>query len=510
MNFNSAIHPILFAFFPILFLFSNNVSQLKINDLIFSSIIIISITLVVWLIIGRISKNYIKSSLVISIFLILFFSYGRIYSILQDYVITTNLPAIGHAIPLFSFLTLFVIITVLIIKTKKKFNNLTKIINSVAVVIVLISLFNVTSFYLINSSNPQDQIFSDANSLNSKISYPNIYFIILDEYAHSKSLEKFYNFDNTYFINSLEERGFYFPENPTANYPTTTQSMTSMLNMEYVDKNLITDSGPQNYQLFLREITNNNLMQFLKNKGYTIFNYFSGSILTQNIEIADYHLCSTDILIDSQLLVNLLETSMLNPVYVSFFADNDREQRLCILSTLGEPLKTNDPYFVFAHINIPHPPYLFGPNGEFLIPETLDLEGRRDSGRNIDGYIGQLQFVNNQILNIVDKIHENEQKLAIIVILSDHGSRYSVHWDKIYEDGVAPKESVQERLSILNTIYFPDKNYDLIYDNISSVNMFRIILNEYVDGDFEILEDKNYFIVGREPIVFKDVTEFFE
>ena len=142
----SLIHPILFAIFPVIFLFSYNVSQMDLIDIGIPSIILVTITLIGFFIIGGISKNYIKSGLVVSTFLFLFFFYGHFYNILNNVLTESNI-SIGHKIPLIGFAIMFILITIYLVLSKKKFDNLTIIITAIIAVIILISLVSITTYY---------------------------------------------------------------------------------------------------------------------------------------------------------------------------------------------------------------------------------------------------------------------------------------------------------------------------------------------------------------------------
>ena len=90
--------------------------------------------------------------------------------------------------------------------------------------------------------NLMNDIFSDVeervtikNEWQGKENPPDIYYIILDEYPNNESLKKNYGFDNTEFLTFLENSGFYVVNNSFSNYPTTIQSLSSSLNMEYLD-----------------------------------------------------------------------------------------------------------------------------------------------------------------------------------------------------------------------------------------------------------------------------------
>ena len=186
----SVIHPILFAIFPVIFLFSYNVSEMELVDIGIPSIMLATITLIGFAVIGGISKNYIKSGLVVSTFLFLFFFYGHFYNILNNTLVDAGI-SIGHKIPLIGFLVLFIIITIYLIRTKKKFDNLTKIITVIITAMILISLVTIATYYISDTSSVRDDIIdNESNIVISKSTYPNIYYIILDGYGHQKYLLK--------------------------------------------------------------------------------------------------------------------------------------------------------------------------------------------------------------------------------------------------------------------------------------------------------------------------------
>ena len=145
---------------------------------------------------------------------------------------------------------------------------------------------------------------------------------------------------------------------------------------------------------------------------------------------------------------------------------------------------------------------MFGPNGEHVSPSDLTF-GNNKSPKDIEGYIGQLQYVNKKILENVDNILETEKDDTIIVITADHGTRYLLDW----ECPLCSEEAIRERMAIFSAFYFYDKNYEEIDEDITLVNIFRNIFNTYVDGEFEILENQNYFIRNQTSLVFVDVTD---
>ena len=94
-------------------------------------------------------------------------------------------------------------------------------------------------FGINNSVDPEIEYPKDFEMLllpdQEQTNLPDIYYIILDEYAGADSLEKNFNFDNIEFISALSKRGFFMPSNSYSNYPYTLLSIPSILNMQYLN-----------------------------------------------------------------------------------------------------------------------------------------------------------------------------------------------------------------------------------------------------------------------------------
>ena len=66
---------------------------------------------------------------------------------------------------------------------------------------------------------------------------------------------------------------------------------------------------------------------------------------------------------------------------------------------------------------------------------------------------------------------------------------------------------IRERFSPFAAYYLPDLERDVIPADISTVNLFRIILNEYFGAQLPLLENRQYFYKDpRSYYDFEDVT----
>ena len=68
-----------------------------------------------------------------------------------------------------------------------------------------------------------------------------------------------------------------------------------------------------------------------------------------------------------------------------------------------------------------------------------------------------------------------------MIIEGDHGNRYAEWGHPIRE----------KQFMNLDTYYFSDKDYTMLHESISSVNSFRIILNEYVQAGLPLLTNNS-------------------
>ena len=500
------LHPFLFSVFLVIFIYSHNIFVIPVQEIIFPLLSILGITSVSFIILTLALKNARKSGLIVSLYLILFFSFGHVFNIVNDFSIG-EFDIGRYSYLLILYFIIFVIGTIYLLKTKIELNSITKITNVVVITLlavtsvsILITSINEPSFAnedVLQNINLHDvQETSQLQILNKKL--PNVYYIILDEYGSQKSLQQFFNYDNKNFISFLKEKEFFVVENSYANYPTTKLSLGSSMNMKYL--NYLTDSlgiESQNQHILDQIISENFVMQNFKSNGYDIINM--GSLLGPNNEfdVADQNLCEQNYLFDRDSLAReVIETSMVGYLLERMVEDEIREVILCTFDKISE-IKYEKPVFIFAHILLPHPPFIFGPNGENIVPGT-SLNSKVWNPR--DAYIDQLVFANKKTQESIEKILQNENGNAIIILQSDTGSAFDVDWDN------PTREMIIERMSNLNAYYLPDKNYELFYDKLTPVNSFPLIFNSYFNQNYEIVDDKMYWSSGNQPYNFRGVT----
>ena len=305
--------------------------------------------------------------------------------------------------------------------------------------------------------------------------------------------------DNSEFLRSLTDRGFYIADCSESNYLFTSISLTSSLNMDYLPSLSPLFSAENTDEAIVDLYLKNNLVRTtLEELGYTTIAFETGYYWS-SWKDADIYLApnrtNADLIMGSKIneyeamlirstgfLAVLDSSSKLLETYLGdlhFPYSNHINRELYLLETMQEIPAWDAPKFVFAHILIPHYPYVFSAEGEILTdPGYWDNPQDRGTPINteyfLDGYTNQVAFINTQILEVVDSILQRSTNPPIILIQGDTGVQ------------------VTYKQAILNAYYFPDGNYSDLYDTISPVNSFRVVFNQFFGSDYAYLEDVTY------------------
>lgn len=324
--------------------------------------------------------------------------------------------------------------------------------------------------------------------------YPDIYYIILDGYNRQDALNKYLEIDNSEFISFLKNTGFYIGNKSLANYATTRLSLYSSLNMSY-----FTDEQIKNGNLDLLSmngIMNPDIVNRLKKIGYDYHLVSSGTTITDTSPIANYtHSFDWSLkhLPFSYSVENESTRYFFSRTLLRELVPDIADQRLFLFKALENISNKHDaPKFTFCHMLLPHTPYVFDRNGKKSEIRNTTLTHMGNSSNPIqdkEGYSEQIYFLNKRIKKTIEEIIKNSDRHPIIIIQGDHGS-----WNTAYSvnasSGIPEPE---ERMPILNAYYAPRDIKESLYETITPVNTFRVILNKILEENIEALDDASYF-----------------
>ncbi|MCX6654483.1 MAG: hypothetical protein NTY03_05100, partial [Candidatus Bathyarchaeota archaeon] len=278
------------------------------------------------------------------------------------------------------------------------------------------------------------------------------------------------DYDNSEFINYLVDRGFFVADGSRTRNYSTQRALCSYLNMEWLSE-AETDS------IVYQKIENNRVVSFLRTYDYKVVffgNPFSTNRYKFDADVSyDFYTNGSSALV-SEFPRILWNTTMFRPFYdyltQNQFQSTLRRGLLDTLEHLKEMPHMEGPKFVFAHIDCPHEPFVFGPEGEDV--SFMNYTNFEDK----QFYLGQYIFIRREIAKVVEVLLGESSDPPVIVIQSDHGIRAAI----------VPGN---ERWKIFNAYFMPADGGDMLYDTISPVNSFRVIFNQYFNADYPLLED---------------------
>jgi hypothetical protein len=330
---------------------------------------------------------------------------------------------------------------------------------------------------------------------------PDIYYIILDGYGRADMLQTLHGFDNSAFVESLEKRGFVVASNSQSNYARTLLSLSSSLNMQYLDHMSAAMGDSELWWPVSNTLQHSEVRSILESWGYkTVF--FANNSDYSDIRDGDIYEKPFPIQLDNFSGLFLYQTNLgllaeIEPLGIADLSyDTHRQIILHNFERLPKVAAIEGPKYVFAHIIAPHPPYVFDRAGNPMEPDypfTLSVEERK-------GYIEQLQFINLKILETIDGILANSDAPPIIIIQGDHGPGTMTNHN-------SPEHScLYERYSILNAYYLPGVDKMSVPMDLSPVNSFRFLFNTYFDTRLDLLPNRQYFSTSAHFYQFTDVT----
>jgi len=472
------LYPFLFALFPILSLTAYNIRQIFPGEITRPLLFSILFSIIVLGVAYLLTRDSQRSALITVLVTLLFFSYGQIYSSFEGHTFL-GLALFRHRVLLPSFGILGLLGVLWLARTAIKIETFTYGLNLISIFLLIYPTFTIAYTLIQQSITDYSSRKSNTISQQTIDQQPDVYYIILDGYGRQDVLEREYGFDNSEFINALRQRGFYIGECSQSNYGHTLYSLSSSLNYDYLDS-LGTTTEAQRIAV----LKHGAVRSTFESLGYQIVAFPTGWSMTEWTDAdiyPDYGKSFTTLtefetlFLDTTLLRVALDYDRSNS-QTTLYSNARRMRVLSMLETLKELPGKNGKYFVFAHFVIPHPPYSFGPNGEWI-----EINTNKASYDEISrAYISQIMYINDQILQVVDTIQSESATPPVIIIQGDHGPPP----DLTNSPGI--------RMPILNAYYLPDANQEL-YPSISPVNSFRVVLNHYFGMNLPLLEDKSYF-----------------
>lgn len=500
-------YPILFCLYPLLYLWSTNRTQEPAYVIIPSLILTVLGLAFIYLVTGLLLKSIYRAAIATTVIGIFVLAYGHFENVLSQL-----LPNISSLALLYIATAVILFLLAWIIFRGSANPQLARGLNLISIITLFLPILIAAPYYIrVSAQSIQDPVEKSETErirLAENQEPRDVYFILIDNYGRQDVLQSKSHFDNAELINALKERGFIFPNCAQGNYFHTAPAITSILNMKYLEELGIADtvySKRSGYSKMTPLLLDSEVMRKFHEYGYSTvtFRGFMGLIDIKN----------SDTYIDFEKDVNYtqrLETTNFNNLYyeTTVFASinnlykiypdliaqygpdfiqeylpkeqplEDRfyavyQQNLYAYEALKKiPKEITSPKFVYAHIYSAHWPFMMKPDGSIRLPFTEKI--------TTEGYVDAIQFTNNHILDAIDAILANSKTKPVIILQGDHSNGWegNVEW------------SGKDRLKILSAYYLPDGGDQLLYDQISPINNFRLVFKYYFGDNIDLVNDE--------------------
>jgi hypothetical protein len=503
----------LFTFYPLLFLWAVNISQMDPAVVIRPLLFTLLGSALLFGLLYLICRNGIKAALIGSLLLMAYFSYGHVYYAART---VQALKILNHHVVLVPLYILILALGIWGISRIKKYDIFVLYLNAASLVLVLLQVVELSYAYIQTSFAASQPVkLQSGLTLSSDLKdMPDIYVIVLDTYMRSDALKQDLGYDNSPFINQLTDMGFYVARCGHPDYTFTYASISALLNMRYIPgayANDVWDDFSDN-GFWSNLLKNNEVRAQLKSVGYKtvafqeeypLVEFDNSDVLigTDHPSINSAYLYPFEVMYQQStaaiILTALDPGGKLEGSVQKIFANQNKGS--LDLSGLKGPNKdfvathiiSTDfildhitdvpaiagPKFTYVHLFIPHSPFVFGPNGEILTDPGYyggDRAGATTESYQLKGYVNQVQYIDKRIIPILQNVISKSKNLPIILLMGDHGLENA------------------NRLTDLLAYYLPQNGSAKLYPNITPVNSFRLIFDEYFGANYPLLPDRTY------------------
>jgi hypothetical protein len=472
--------PLSVAAFPILFLYGHNAANLQLSSLVMPlglSLLVAAFAYGLFFLFQRKAIGGSRhASLSAGFFLLFYYLYGSIY---QKLISPDKFP-VYHFVLLPVVLALAFYAGFFISKIKpspaaviqKAFLFFSLFLVGYNVVVIILPVELQRARYKQNPS----PVASAAKQSDVNQKYPDIYYIIFDEYERLDVMKSyFHDPDVDQFTAFLQQNNFFLVTNSRTPTINTQTEMSSRLNLQQYNEK-------SDVKVTLAAINDNKVMAVLKRYGYTT----AALDMAFPKITADYRINYDPAQVAGMAVDEFRQTFLgetMFSAFIGYFQDtnmSEAKQRDLIFYTLDQTAdlaNLRSPKFVYTHVLLPHEPFIFDKDGNLLPPQD-----------NYDWhyYMGQHQYATKLMENLITKLLANADPAnpPVIIIQSDHGARNMIRRakDNILMDGYLENYPIDNAYKNFNAMYLPGIDPSSLNDKMPPINTMVLVLNHYLNA----------------------------
>ncbi len=493
--FHSFLLPVLF----ILWVYVDYSGLIAMDAALIIFLIIMLIIVVVFLTLLFFFKNALKAAAVTTILSAIYLFFKNIQ---QSFSGIPVLDALTHYRFYVPFLAIVLCYLLYKISRALQLTRITLFLNTLFSIYLLLVLWDMAKLWRETARERKNivQRFdihkSTSTTSGTRASYPDIWYIVFDGYPSSTYIRDVLKSDNAELDTLLEKKGFFLAKHSRSNYNETAFSMAATFGMQYLTWLKDTTAAlSSTYYKAASSVEISPVIQYVKAAGYDFYN-LSIFDFTDHPSIQKNYFINGES--KSVILYNTLWESYKRDIRWNFYNPDSstassepqvgsfRKNGLSFNDRILDSLNrlsvadSKKPRFIYGHVYIPHFPYIYNAAGIPYKDSVYSPEIFHDKKR----FSEYTAYGRKKLVSLVSQLLQNSNQ-PVIIIQSDHGAALA-----LYDD--SPKAY---RFSNYSSFYFPDKNYGDLYDSISNINTFRIVLNKYFGQQLPLLPDSTIDLI---------------
>ena len=496
------VHPFLMAAFPIVFLFARNLREaITPSDIVTPLELSIGATAIFMAVGWVIFRNVRAVGLVVSVWLLLFFSYGRASDGLQGGLLGRDL----YLLIAWGILAFAAVVVAFLFRSRLRAT--TTALNLIAVVLVAM---NVIPIVLYRSAVPRGAGLSGGSfadqlvaAKSSKGDLPDIYYIVPEDYGEARTLQHLYGIDTQPLNRWLTKQGFYVAADSKTNYQNTSLSLASSLNLQYASSLL--GEAVKDGDAVKGTLHGSAVSRFLKALGYRYVHMgmwwaATATDPTADLEVKGEGLSEFSSILYDTTILPALSTKVKSVGGVELDVRRVRyEHTLQEFDNLLQASKLRGPKFVFVHLGVPHAHYVFDRKGQFVSKAQAAANTKEER------FADQALWTSRKLQDVLGQLLEATGRKAVIILQTDEGPE-PVAYPGVSRDEPNIRNKLLDKYRILNAYYLPGVSHAKLYPSITPVNSFRLVFDLYFHAGFGLLPDQ---IWGRveDPTRFVNITD---
>jgi hypothetical protein len=495
------IHPLLFGVYPVLFLWSQNVGEVgpaDVSDVLGASFLFAgAVMLLAWLAF----QDRARGALFITPAILAFLLYGHVARLGAD---ATHLRA--------AIVALLAIALVLALKLPDRWiNRVDAGLRFLAIALVVVTLWNILPTQVAEATTPR-AVVAGGKTLPSTTAAQkrDVYWLVFDRYGSDRAFQVGYDTKND-LTPWLKDHGFDVLADSHANYVGTALSLSTTTNMTPLDQ--LTKGVSETaatYQPVYNLLQGSLAVRQFQALGYRYLHLGSWWNPTRFDKAADRNFNADGV---SDFTSAVIESSIV-PVLSKAFVPAELpptepakhlKHNTYALDKLDALPLEGGPKFVWAHILLPHPPYIFDADGNYI--ESPKAAGISDT----QAWRGQLAYTNKRLESfLAGLLAKPVDQQPIIILQADEGpwpgpyakDKVNFDWTK------ATPDELEMKFGILNAWYVPGGTDGLgLRQDETAINTFPTLFDRYFGLKYPTLPDKVYASSWWKPYQSIEVTD---